>query len=174
MIRQRCSGGFTVEPYDQEIERYGGAAAIGAAEQVFAADSSLALAILASVSDRDQRLIIAALSAAAIARPMTDAYQAALNGGPLDRTARRQMLDLRPQVRAARGQITAGPDLGGIRSAWSARRDVLATYRDLLDPARRADCTSSLIHLHLNRLFGDLRSERIVRALAADLLATPS
>jgi thiopeptide-type bacteriocin biosynthesis protein len=63
---------------DQEIERYGGVAAIGAAEHVFAADSSLALAVLASVSDRDQRLIIAALSAAAIARPMTDAYQAAL------------------------------------------------------------------------------------------------
>lgn len=42
MIRQRCSGGFTVEPYDQEIERYGGPAAISAAEHVFAADSSLA------------------------------------------------------------------------------------------------------------------------------------
>lgn len=174
MIGQRLSGGFTVEPYDQEIERYGGPAAIGAAEHVFAADSSLALATLASVSDNDQRLIIAALSAAAIARPMTDAYQAALDGRHVDRTARRHMLDLRPQVRAARGQLTAGPDLGAIRPAWSARHDALATYRQLLDPARRADCTSSLIHMHLNRLLGDMRSERMVRALAADLLATPS
>jgi thiopeptide-type bacteriocin biosynthesis protein len=147
MIQQRLSGGFTVEPYDQEIKRYGGAAAIGAAEHVFAADSSLVLAILASVSDNDQRLIIAALSAAAIARPMTDAYQAALDGRHLDRTARRHLLDLRPQVRAARRQITAGPGL---------------------------DCTSSLIHMHLNRLLGDMRSERMVRAPALNLLATPS
>lgn len=174
MIGQRLSDGFTVEPYDQEIERYGGPAAIGAAEHVFAADGSLVLAILASVSDNDQRLIIAALSVAAIARPMTDAYQAALDGHHVDRTTRRHMLDLRPQVRAARGQITAGPDFGGVRSAWRARHDALATYRELLDPARRADCTSSLIHMHLNRLLGDMRSERMVRALAADLFATPS
>lgn len=174
MIRQRLSGGFTVEPYDQEIERYGGPAAIGAAEHVFAADSSLTLTILASLRDHDQRLIIAALSAAAIARPMTDAYQAALDGRQVDRTARRHMLDLRPHVRAARGQITAGPDLSAIRPAWSARHDALTTYRQLLNPVRRADCTSSLIHMHLNRLLGDMRSERMVRALAADLLATPS
>ena len=174
MIRQRLSAGFTVEPYDQEIERYGGPAAIGAAEHVFAADSSLALAILASVSDNDQRLIIAALSAAAIVRPMTDAYQAALDGCHVDRATRRHVLDLRPHVRAARGQVTAGPDLGGIRSVWSARHDALAIYRELLDPARRVGCASSLIHMHLNRLLGDMRSERMVRALAADLLATPS
>jgi len=174
MIRQRLSAGFTVEPYDQEIERYGGPAAIGTAEQVFAADSSLALAILASVNDHDQRLIIAALSAAAIAHSLTDAYRAALDGRHLERAARRRMLELRPHVRTMRGQITAGPDLGALRPAWNARREVLATYRELLDPARRADCASSLIHLHLNRLLGDMHSEPMVRALAADLLATPS
>lgn len=176
MIRQRLSGGFTVEPYDQEIERYGGPDAIGAAEHVFAADSSLALEILVSVSvsDNDQRLIIAALSAAAIARSMTGAYRAALDGRHVDRTARHHMLDLRPQVRAGRGQLTVGPVPGAIRPAWSARHDALTTYRELLDPSRRADCASSLIHMHLNRLLGDMRSERIVRALAVDLLATPS
>jgi lantibiotic biosynthesis protein len=174
MIRQRLSGGFTVEPYDQEIERYGGPAAISAAEHVFAADSSLALAVLASVSDNDQRLIITVLSAAAIASAMTDAYQAALGGRHVDRAARRHMLELRTQVRAARNQLTAGPDLGAIRAAWHARHEALATYRGLLDPARRADCASSLIHMHLNRLFGDMRSERMVRALAVDLLTIPS
>lgn len=174
MIRQRLSGGFTVEPYDQEIERYGGPAAIAAAEQVFAADSSLALAILAGIGNNDQRLITAALSAAAIARPMTDAYHAALDGRRVDRAARRHMLALRPQVRAVRGQVIAGPDVGAIRAAWSVRHDALVMYRGLLDPARWADCTSSLIHMHLNRLLGNMRAERMVRALAADLLATPS
>ncbi|MGH8572146.1 MAG: lantibiotic dehydratase C-terminal domain-containing protein, partial [Gammaproteobacteria bacterium] len=110
----------------------------------------------------------------AIARPMTKAYQAALDGRHVDRTARRHLLDLRPQLRATRGQVITGPDLDAIRPAWNARHDALASYRELLDPARRADCTSSLIHIHLNRLLGDMRSERMVRALAADLLATPS
>ncbi|MGH8904673.1 MAG: lantibiotic dehydratase C-terminal domain-containing protein [Egibacteraceae bacterium] len=105
---------------------------------------------------------------------MTDTYQAALDGRRVGRTARRRMLELRPRVRAMRGQVIAGPDLGAIRPAWSARHDALASYRELLDPARRAECTSSLIHMHLNRLLGDLRSEQMVRALAADLLATPS
>ncbi|MGH3801218.1 MAG: thiopeptide-type bacteriocin biosynthesis protein, partial [Pseudonocardiaceae bacterium] len=173
MIRQRLSGGFTVEPYDQEIERYGGPAAIGAAEHVFTTDSALALAILASISDHDQQLIIATLSAAAIAGPMTDAYHAALDGRHLDRTARRHLMNLRPQARAARGHVITGPDPDAIRPAWNARHDTLATYRELLNPTRRADCTSSLIHLHLNRLLGDMRSERMVRALATDLLATP-
>ncbi|MGH3997574.1 MAG: thiopeptide-type bacteriocin biosynthesis protein [Pseudonocardiaceae bacterium] len=62
MIRQRLSGGFTVEPYDQELERYGGPAAIGAAEHVFAADSSLALAILASVSRPSRNPIMTSVS----------------------------------------------------------------------------------------------------------------
>jgi len=78
MIRQRLSGGFTAEPYDQEIERYGGPDAIHAAEQVFAADSHLVLKALAAATDPDQRLVIAALSAATIARTVADGDPAAL------------------------------------------------------------------------------------------------
>lgn len=194
LIRQRLAGGFTVEPYDQEIERYGGPAAIDAAEQVFAADSELALAILTSSTDTDQRLITAAVSTAAIATTLTDDPKAALADHHLDRTAHRHMLGLRPRVRSARAWLATGsrldarPDgianiagvarLGGgqpdrIDRAWIARHDALTAYRTTLHPERICDCASSVIHMHLNRLFGDRRSELMVRALAADLLSTP-
>ena len=181
MIRQRLSGGFTVETYEQEIERYGGPAAIGAAERVFATDSELALATLAATADPDQRLVIAAVSAAAIAGCLTndttsndraDDALVALAGRRLDRDARRRLLDLRPTVRAARDRLATGPDVDGIGPAWIARHDALTAYRSALDPALAPGCASSVIHMHVNRLLGDRRHESTVRALAADLLAT--
>jgi lantibiotic biosynthesis protein len=55
VLRQACtramseglSGGYAVESYDQEIERYGGHEAIEAAEAIFHHDSELVAAILA-------------------------------------------------------------------------------------------------------------------------------
>ncbi|MGH2894604.1 MAG: hypothetical protein ACRDPM_15280, partial [Solirubrobacteraceae bacterium] len=55
--------------------------------------------------------------------------------------------------------------------AWIDRDSALVGYRERLRDSRRADCASSLIHMHANRLLGDLDSERIARALAADFLA---
>ncbi len=174
MIRQRLSGGFTVEPYDQEIERYGGPDAIHAAEQVFAADSHLVLQALAATTDPDQRLVIAALSAATIARTVADGDPAALRGHHLDRAARQRVAALRPQVRSTRSQDgTSSPIPSLTDPAWTARQDALASYRDTLKPAHRPSCASALIHMHANRLLGSADTERMARALATDLLALP-
>ncbi|MGH3900482.1 MAG: lantibiotic dehydratase [Pseudonocardiaceae bacterium] len=175
MIRQRLSGGFTVEPYDQEIERYGGPDAIHAAEQVFAADSHLVLKALATTTDPDQRLVIAALSAAAIARAVADGDPAALRGHHLDRAARQRVVTLRPQVRSTRSQDDTNSPIPSLTDpAWIARQDALTSYRDTLKPAHRPSCASALIHMHTNRLLGRADTERMARALAADLLALPT
>jgi hypothetical protein len=157
MIRQRLSGGFTLEPYDQEIERYGGPDSIGAAEQAFATDSRLVLAVLAAITDPDQRLVMAALS-----------------GRHVDRAARRRLDALRPQVRSA-GQADRGRSafLPPDHPAWLDRQAAFATYRDTLEPAQGPSCASALIHLHANRLLGGTDTEPLARALAADLLARP-
>jgi hypothetical protein len=55
---------------------------------------------------------------------------------------------------------------------WIAREEALAAYRSVLDPARRIECASSLIHLHVNRLLGGTTLEPLTRALAVDLLFT--
>ena len=172
MVTQRLSGGFSVQSYDQEIERYGGPDAIHAAERVFAADSRLVLAVLAATRDADQRLVLTAVSAAAIARIIADGEITMLRGQRLDLAARQRLAALRPLVRVTRSpDPTSLPILGPAHPACAAWQDELSAYRDTVKPAQRPSCASSLIHMHTNRLLGGTETERIVRALAADLLA---
>jgi thiopeptide-type bacteriocin biosynthesis protein len=167
MTRRRLSGGLTIEPYDQEIERYGGTSAIRNAENVFAADSQLALALL--TGDDDQRLTAAALTAATIARIVAPNDLSTLHGRHVDRATRQRLSRLRPHVRAAGSRPPNLP-----REPWVGLLDTLAAYRDILAPARRASCASSLIHMHANRVLTTADDEPLMRALAADLLSRPS
>jgi thiopeptide-type bacteriocin biosynthesis protein len=164
LLAEHLSGGFTIETYDQEIERYGGPEAIEAAEEVFYRDAELVLAILAGQPDPDSRLVAAAISAAAIARTVAAGDPAALVPYRLDRAERRTFTRLRPLARAADHAQALHPQL------WHARHKALAAYRDTLPTSRRADCASSVIHMHANRLLGENHAERIARALARDLI----
>jgi len=173
LVAQRLACGFTVEPYDQEIERYGGPDAIRTAESVFDADSRFVLATLLNTRNTDQRIIVAALSAAAIVRTLAASDPAALDGRHVDRTGRRQIAYLRTFVRtaAANGPLNNVTWLNKV--TWRTRQQALTIYRNVLPVDRRVDCASSLIHMHANRLLGSTDAERIARALAADLLARP-
>nr|MDT0665714.1 hypothetical protein [Micromonospora sp. DSM 115978] len=55
--------------------------------------------------------------------------------------------------------------------AWDGHLHALRAYHDRLPTERRADCASSVIHMHANRLLGDTAQERIARVLATTLLA---
>jgi thiopeptide-type bacteriocin biosynthesis protein len=172
LITGRLASGLSAEPYEQEIERYGGSRrAMTAAEHVFIADSGVALAVL--TADASQRIVIAALSAATIARTVADGDRAALVGHHLDRGARCRLVELRPRTRAAARNQVSGLLTPPADKAWTARDAALAAYRNTLHPARRASCASSLIHLHANRLLGGTPLEPLARALAADLLFLP-
>jgi thiopeptide-type bacteriocin biosynthesis protein len=153
--RQRLISGFCVEPYDQEIERYGGSAAITAAERFFHADSGLALDVLAATRDEDSRVVSAAATAAQIAARIGDG---SVPGGRLDRQSRRRAHALRPRARAA------GAD--PLPPGWAQALDA---YAALLPPAPGSGIASDLIHMHCNRLVP--AGEQIARALAADLTA---
>ncbi|MGH3277517.1 MAG: lantibiotic dehydratase [Trebonia sp.] len=172
-ICERLCGGFSVEPYDQEVERYGGPGAIAAAEDAFAADSLLALAILRATADPGNRIIAAAHSAATIALTVSATSPTkAIGRSRLDRAARVRYEMLRPQARAAWPALAAGtPVVASAAPAWRAWRASLAAYRESLDDAPRASCAFSLTHMSANRLLGDLADEAVARALAADLIA---
>jgi thiopeptide-type bacteriocin biosynthesis protein len=167
MSAARLCGRLTVEPYDQEIERYGGPVAIAAAETVFAADSALVLQILHATTDPDDRLLAAASAAASIARAVADADLAALTGRAVTRASRRRLTALRPQARAAGPAAIRGANAAALTDLY----DALAAYRAVLPQARRPACASTLIHMHANRLLADTADEPLARALAADLLA---
>jgi len=171
-IQEHMCGGFSIEPYDQEIERYGGPGAITAAEDVFAADSRIALAILRAEADPGQRMIAAAHCAAttALAVATADPHEA-IGRLRLNRAARHRYDLLRPQARAAWPAFPADtPVTTAAGPAWHAWRESLTGYRDRLGDDRRASCASSVIHMSANRLLGNLADETIARALAADLL----
>ena len=172
-IRDHLCGGLSVEPYDQEVERYGGPAAIGAAEGAFAADSRLALAILKAAGDSGERMIAAACSAATTALTVATAAPHEAVGRPrLDRAARARFELLRPRARAAWSSLPLGtPATEAARPAWDAWLESLAVYRDALGDGQRASCASSLIHMSANRLLGTFDGEAVARALARDILA---
>lgn len=161
---------IAVEPYEPEIDRYGGPTAIEAAERVFHTDSSLVLALLPVLSARpgdDHRLMLGAVSAAEIARTVAGGDPAAIGRPRLDRPAHRQVQALRAQAPAQAADLLDD----AASAAWRRREQSLAAYRDTVPLARRADCASSIIHMHANRLGLDRHAEHRARALAAQLLA---
>ncbi|WP_283132822.1 lantibiotic dehydratase C-terminal domain-containing protein, partial [Rhizohabitans arisaemae] len=101
-----------------------------------------------------------------------DSTRAAVDVGGLDRPARRRATRLRPLTRNA-ADTGPGALIPGVEAVWHDRDAALKAYRDAVPAERRPDCASSLIHMHCNRLLGDLDSERLARALATDLLARP-
>jgi lantibiotic biosynthesis protein len=174
--RQRLASGFAIEPYDQETERYGGPAAISAAEHVLAADSRLCLAVLTRTADPGLRIAATALSAAAITVVLAGGDPAALPRHHLDRPARQQFEALRAKVRTVGRAKDPAIFPGAIlpqhaEDAWTARHTTLTAYRTKLQPAQCPACAGALAHMHANRLLGDATAERIAAALAADLLA---
>ncbi|MBB5937229.1 thiopeptide-type bacteriocin biosynthesis protein [Streptomyces zagrosensis] len=164
------TGALRLEPYAPEIERWGGPHAITAAEHLFCADSRLALAAL--VHTEDQRLLLAAISAADIARTLApDHAHLALAPGRLTPLQRRRRDTLRPQLTQATTTLLTEADLA---TAHTERHTALTTYRDTLAPPHAARCASDVIHLHANRMLTtDPGHEHLMRSLAADLLHRP-
>ncbi|MFD9869070.1 lantibiotic dehydratase [Streptomyces niveus] len=159
-------GALRLEPYEQEIERYGGPKAISAVEDVFCADSRLALGALSC--SEGTRLLIAAAGAADIARTLSaDEPRAALRPGRLTPGQRRHRDALRPR-------LTDDFIPGALTAAHAGRHDALLAYRKILPGEFAAWCAGDVIHLHANRMLGtDPGLERIMRTLAADLLHRP-
>ncbi|MEV0192225.1 lantibiotic dehydratase [Kitasatospora purpeofusca] len=155
------NGHLTTAPYQRETQRYGGPGAIAAAEAVFAADSALTRAAIQELDD-DQRIILAAHTAAAIARTLNT--PTAARPRPLPSDLRRRREALRVRCRTA----TVPTDLS---DPWNTLLDTLAAYRPLLADDVAPLCASDLIHLHANRLLGtDPGREHLARSLATDLL----
>ncbi|MFB6724843.1 lantibiotic dehydratase [Kribbella sp. NPDC056345] len=163
-------GRLIIEPYEPEADRYGGAAAIEVAEKVFAADSELALRLLADRPDDDGRLVFAALSAVGIARNLTDQPTTAVGRPRLDRGQRRRVNNL--YAAALSGPVALLP--APVVELWDRREAMLEVYRSTVPRGRRVDCASSMIHMHANRLGLGRDQEHVARALAAELLARES
>jgi thiopeptide-type bacteriocin biosynthesis protein len=161
------------ETYYPETARFGGTAAMDAAEAFFAADSAAAVAQFAASASRNgpgTRALIAAsmadLSAAAAgdqAEGMRWLVEHARTGSnPPPRAAYDQAVALVCEPR----QLL----VDGVTAAWRARRTALAAYRSALEHAGTAapeDLLQDLLHLHHARVIGpDPDAERACLHLA--------
>ena len=177
--------GLEVGTYVRELERYGGAEAIEAAEEVFAADSDAVLDILARGTTLDDRWRAALTgmhrlfedlgldedAQARVARRMRDRYATELGADAVlkrqigeryrrERKALEGLLaeDADPTSVFARRSAAIAPALGRLRALEAADR-LTTTFEDL---------AGSFAHMHVNRL---LRSaQRAQEMVLYDLL----
>ncbi|WP_030546674.1 lantibiotic dehydratase [Streptomyces albus] len=159
--RLRNSGLIThasLETYLPETARFGGPAAMDAAEEFFAADSAAALAQLVAQSER-QAPSPDALTAAS----MVDIASGLLGDAEamhwLIKHARTNPpAPPRDVYRQAVNLVSAdAPGLdASVRARWSARRNALATYGRVITDAgtRPQDLLADLLHLHHVRMCG--------------------
>lgn len=182
----------SLETYHPQTARFGGSAAMAAAEEYFAADSATVLAQLTAQTARD----------ASDARAVTAASMVAVAVGLLGDPAKAMRWltshthnDTSAPPRAVYDQTIAlttaavTPEAPGtpvldasITASWSARRTALAAYRSALEDAGTLppqDLLPDLLHLHHVRMRGpDLPAERahlhLARAAALSWTARTS
>lgn len=175
--RRGLVAGMSLGTYRPQTGRFGGGAAMRAAEAVFAADSAAAIAQL----DIVQRAQVPepALTAAGLVELATSYLASVAQGldwlmthltrerGRLDPSLRDTALRLcDPQDDWAAIRALRGGD--AVATAWLRRGEALASYRRLLAEQRDAvTVLPSLVHLHHRRSHGaDWRGERISHRLA--------
>ncbi|UJW32457.1 lantibiotic dehydratase family protein [Saccharothrix sp. AJ9571] len=180
-------GQLTLAPAPQHPARYGDGPALTAAEQVFATDTTAAIAQLAAAQASGipaQALAAASMAhlAASFAPDPQTGYRALLGclrqeHGPLDRELRDQALEMTdpdPQYRAVR----ALPGGDAVGAAWRARDTALHTYHGVLAQQGREPgvVLRTLLHEHHIRAVGvdptfEQETGRLARAVALRLLA---
>lgn len=180
-------GQLTFAPTPQHPARYGDGPALTAAEQVFATDTTAAIAQLAAA--RESGIPAQALAAASMAHlaasfapdPQTG-HQALLGclrqeHGPLDRALRDHALAVAAPSQGYRA-VRAIPGGGAVAAAWRARDIALSAYHRALSQQDREPSTvlRTLLHEHHIRAVGvDPRFEnetgRLARAIALRSLA---
>jgi class I lanthipeptide synthase len=166
--------GFAVDTYDPEVERYGGECAMAAAEDLFHADSRVALSLLRdNATDLELATALSVLDLVfRFARP--DEVLKMLESTV---TVDERKAVSRQRAGAVSGHITERGIVPVVPAPWeqrwqSAERYLRALHVDDCSPARIRRIAASLAHMHCNRVLGpDRARERAVYALIRGGLA---
>jgi thiopeptide-type bacteriocin biosynthesis protein len=178
---------LTLAPTPQHPARYGDGPALAAAEQVFAADTTAAIAQLAAAEASGtpaQALAAASMThlAASFAPDPQTGHRSLLSclrqeHGPLDRTLRYHALNLANPDHGY-SAVRALPGGEAVAAAWIARDTTLSAYRQALLQQQRKPGTvlRTLLHEHHVRAVGvdptfEKETGRLARAAALRLLA---
>ncbi|GIH02231.1 hypothetical protein Rhe02_02980 [Rhizocola hellebori] len=171
LIREGICAGWSIEPYDREVERYGGNEAMELTEEVFAADSRACAELLAAIQARRtplDRLTLAVLSIDDLlssfgldvqqrlgwCRALVVSRQAAGAAFRDSKATLRRLLGVPGEAAQIAG--------GAVVSALDRRHGALSPSAGRLAELEAAGRLSrplphiqrALVHMHCNRLFG--------------------
>ncbi|WP_324604200.1 thiopeptide-type bacteriocin biosynthesis protein [Streptomyces sp. Tu 6176] len=170
LARAGLARGLRIDGYSPETERYGGAALLEAAEEVFHADSLLVLERLAV--PEDDRILSAAHDVAELVRAFHDGYGGDWRQWLTATYAKREQHHkaFAARRRAALARITrdGGPDAVGAPYRAAPRRfgRLVREEEERGTLSVTADAVlASLVHMHCNRRLGTDRTAE-VQALA--------
>jgi thiopeptide-type bacteriocin biosynthesis protein len=187
LIESDLSTRIAVDTYERETERYGGPAAIEAAEDVFAADSALALSLFPLLKDGQwKRETVLAVSAIDLLDGLSLGEDVERDIAEQLRPIRRETTELFRSQQADLWSLLENPDLLAeapngpeVLDRLARRREATRLLGVTLNDLRKQDrltnpaveICQSLVHMHCNRTIGRDRSEeRKVLGLMARLL----
>jgi len=174
--RERLVSHITLATYQPQTGRYGHGAAMDAALQVFAADSSAAITQIITAAKAGLRpQALAAASMVDLTISFTGTPSEGLRRLVQDLPQQHGLLapELRDQALALadpdreQASLQALPGGSEVTVDWGRRAAALATYRKQLDDHRDVlGVLHSLLHLHHNRAVGvDTDQERVTHRL---------
>ncbi|GII79999.1 lantibiotic dehydratase [Sphaerisporangium rufum] len=150
LCRAGLARAMLLDAYEPEVDRYGGPAALEAAERVFHADSVAVLAQLRLRLDLPTGLLAAANH--------VDLVRAFDPEHGDDWTAARGSAEHHAAFQAIRRTaigFIGGADLDPrVAEIWRARRPAVARYGELVRALSRGASPAALLHMHHNRLVG--------------------
>ncbi|MFJ9846714.1 lantibiotic dehydratase [Kitasatospora sp. NPDC101155] len=172
--RSGLAGRLVLDTYEPEWERYGGQAAMTAAEDAFCADSAAVIAQLSATETGRLTLdpvVMAALNMLDIARLL---HEEEAEEWLLDTYPRSATHDALRDSRTAATRLSEASALralpGGaeLLASWQQRAGALVRYREVLRGTARTGLEAAhLVHMHHNRLLGiDPDAEQRARSIA--------
>lgn len=168
---------LTLDTYEPEVHRYGGAEAIVRVERVFHADSLAVLRQLTPVEDQLTDFPDVSQAALGVLDILT--HLCGTTSEVLHQLGGAPIMALRGRVgRPEKQSLSRLLDEHGrartsvVGECWQKRRAALLDVRDLLRKAQGGDIGMGLAHMHCNRLLGvDREREMLVYATARESLA---
>jgi thiopeptide-type bacteriocin biosynthesis protein len=165
--KQLCNAGLasrmSLDAYEPELERYGGAGAIEAAERVFAVDSEVAL-VQIRLRHRGLNIPTELLAAASYIDMLRGFGDLDWRGWQLGQRRGEHHAAFQAIRRRATGlidlvgdwpELAATEKSGQLLAAWHRRQLVVAKYSKVLrKPAIRMKVAPALLHMHHNRFVG--------------------
>ncbi len=175
LVAEQSCQRFAFDTYEREIERYGGPDGIAASETIFAADSRAVAKLLAGARDTDWLLLALLTTHDLLSALGIDARGRATLLNSLARARKEVGEEYRCRKDEIATLLRDGSHNGPIRKVLDARAAEVREAADLLSGLAShgklnqsfPQLCASYLHMHCNRLWGDLESEQRVIGLLA-------